>query len=323
MGRGRGKTKKQKRKRFQIEFGLRIWRSGGGAVFPCNKTSSTAKKIVVGSLAGTVSPERHDQKDDQVRFERRYGFALSSLPTPFSLSPPLFALDAALSVLAVAGLLSNDRQTGVKGGKTSAVQFLESHLRENGYIVITVPNALSMLVSSGVVEPSPQSSKESLQLFATSLLKHQFNLEDTFCTLAKVEAPILGGPDDDVLILYDCGALDIKSRVTPESWEAALRAVGMTEASVLRRYDVVFHLESTLKEAPLSPSGRAKESRAESGTDDFGQDNSVSQCWRAHPHHYTVLNKPETPTFEQKMADLLGAFSTYASATKHLHCDRA
>lgn len=207
---------------------------------------------------------------------------------------------------------------GPCGGKTTAIEWLKNHLRANGFIVLTVPESSTMLLTSGAVYPGYNSSKEVLLAYETALLKLQLNLEDSLNSISNFEAPILGAPDAHIIVLMDRGVMDIKAYVPPDVWSAMLSAVNFNEDQLLQRYDAVFHLSTTAKGAEQFYTLENNAARTEGIEEARRLDDLTMAAWGHHGYHYVIANNETEVSFERKMVDLMTAFNSYLESTKSL-----
>lgn len=87
---------------------------------------------------------------------------------------------------------------GPCGGKTTALAMLKERLESFGFLVVTVPEAATLLFSGGV--PAPQ-DEASTFVFQMHLLRLQRELEDAITTLAR-------GTGRRAVVVCDRGLMD-------------------------------------------------------------------------------------------------------------------
>ena len=92
----------------------------------------------------------------------------------------------------------------------------------------------------------PPTCSEDAQQLQTIILKKQMMDEDSFLALSQMR----GGDGAKSILLMDRGAIDGKIFLSDEAFRNVLEAEALDEATLLTRYDVVFHLVSTAVDAP-------------------------------------------------------------------------
>lgn len=134
---------------------------------------------------------------------------------------------------------------GPGGGKTTAVHILEKHFRLKGYCVLTVPEAATNILESGL-HPGQELSTEQFQEL---VMLEQIHNEET---VSKALAMMKDKPeykDQTVLILYDRGFPDQLAYIDEKVFEKMLRKEGIELKDIFFRYDQVFHMVSAAKGA--------------------------------------------------------------------------
>eukprot|EP00935_MAST-01C_sp_MAST-1C-sp1_P000284 g284.t1 len=179
---------------------------------------------------------------------------------------------------------------GPCGGKSSCLTFIENHLQELGFTVFMVPEASTLLKTSGCGFPV-SASKEVQLAWEESKMRLQIALEDLFTQLAENA----GGK---VVILNDRGLMDSKFFAGDEDFEDILTNNGWTEELLLDRYDMVIHLVSAAIGAEAFYTTEGNVARWETPEQAAQQDNALKLVWMGHRHHFTVDNAVD---FNQKI----------------------
>lgn len=167
---------------------------------------------------------------------------------------------------------------GPCAGKSQSLSILEETFVQKGYAFICVPESATALIAAGI---SPQTG--SNLRFQTEQLRMQLEKEK----LANRQAQVLS-MDKTALIFYDRGLLDGKAFSTPEEFQSALESCSVDEASILGRYDAVFHLESTAKLADGCYSNQDNPWRISSRQEARESDQALQTIYRRHPAWYFI-----------------------------------
>ena len=125
---------------------------------------------------------------------------------------------------------------GPCGGKSSSLDSLKSTLNEAGFEVFTVPEANTILVSNGATFPGFDEGKRSeLLQYEVNLMQLLFDMERAMQSVAVISAK-------KPVIICDRGAMDIRAYLPDDLWVQLLLHMGLTEQSLLDRYDLVLLL---------------------------------------------------------------------------------
>lgn len=126
---------------------------------------------------------------------------------------------------------------GPGAGKSSALATLRDRLSKRGFQVIVVPeNATPLLANAGGYDPSWSGTQGHVEL-QRIFLKYQIEQENAYRRIAQLR-------EKPCVLLHDRGCLDGRLFCTEEQWAAVLDGVGVSEADLLRRYDLVVHMAS-------------------------------------------------------------------------------
>ena len=146
---------------------------------------------------------------------------LSPPPPPDTPTPPLFKF-----------VLTG----GPCGGKTTALARLSSFLTERGFVVLTVPEAATLLFSNGV-SPANFAITNFGFVLQKELMGLQISLEDGMSEIARA----INKP---AVLLCDRGAMDGSAYMDKIEWAALLDSRNISSVCDIRegRYNAVFHL---------------------------------------------------------------------------------
>ncbi len=187
---------------------------------------------------------------------------------------------------------------GPCGGKSTAVSWVRKAFTEMGYHVLFIPETATELFVGGV----PLFSHGHTMSFQMCNLSLQLEKERVFLEAAR------GLEADKVLIVCDRGAMDNKAYMTPENFNKALAACGLTEEALYSAYDAVFHLVSAAKGAEKYYTTENNAVRTETPAEAAALDDRVIAAWQNHPYFYQIDN---STGFEEKMARLIGGVTAF------------
>lgn len=190
---------------------------------------------------------------------------------------------------------------GPCAGKSSALSQLRQQCTQAGFDVYSAPEVATILFNSGVMFPSTEQGVFTFQL---ALMKLQLRLERSMTSVAEAT----GRPS---IVVFDRGLFDAKGYMSETTWEHVLQELnsrtddhlerdGVTEEYLLQRYDGVIHLTT-------AADGALKYYKWGKTTDDSGNtvirgespeaavrlDQTMRQCWSAHPRHIIISNSEE------------------------------
>jgi hypothetical protein len=86
-----------------------------------------------------------------------------------------------------------------------------------------VPEAATLISKGGAMIASNTFSSEQGFLFQKNLMKLQIGLENVYCDIGNMVQ------DTNVVVLIDRGLLDGSAYVEPETWQAILDDLGVSE----------------------------------------------------------------------------------------------
>ena len=185
---------------------------------------------------------------------------------------------------------------GPCAGKSSVLAYLKRELSSRGYIVFTVPEAATSLITSGAevgrVLPLPRFQKAVFDQTCFNIRLYT-GLTDT------VDA-------ERTVILYDRGLCDQIAYIGRDAFTKSLAAHNMTAQDVYGMYDAVFHLVSSAKGAVSAyqwndenGSTGNNAARHETPAEAAALDDKTLAGWIGHPHLRVF---PCEGTFEAKCA---------------------
>ena len=188
---------------------------------------------------------------------------------------------------------------GPCAGKTTAITTIADKLRENGYAVLVVPEAATMIFSSGAaIQPDKYSTQMSVQ-FQYFLLMLQMSLEDIFAGIAAINAP-----DKDIVLICDRGTMDGCAYITKEIWETILHDYDLNETKIRdKRYDLVIHLSTAADGAEKFYSLDNNIARSEGFKEAIDIDKKLQEVWLDHPN-FVQINNRRFKTFKDKIDEV-------------------
>jgi len=182
---------------------------------------------------------------------------------------------------------------GPCGGKSSALKYLTSAIKELEINVFTVPESATILLSNGGVFPGINSAKSVLLSFEAILLNLQIVLENSFIDLAYDSGY-------RSVLLLDRGAIDISAYMPASSWNDLLRYMNWSEKSLTERYDLVCHLVTAADGAIEFYTLTNNTARSETSQDAIIMDKRCADTWKnVHTKVITIDNRTK---FKEKMS---------------------
>lgn len=172
---------------------------------------------------------------------------------------------------------------GPCAGKSTALDFLKHYFTKQGYIVYTVPETATELMSNGI----------EVFHFPTTLQyqKCQMNLhraqEEAFLYAAKTSRY----SNKDHLVICDRGQFDCKAYMTEHEFELAMTDVYGSSNSItdiFNSYDAIFHLSTAAKGAVAAYTLDNNITRKETKEEAIDLDNKISEAWKDHQHYFFI-----------------------------------
>ena len=176
---------------------------------------------------------------------------------------------------------------GPCGGKTTAIQTIEEEFLEKGYQVLIVPEAATILISSGI-KPFGD-NKISMVEFQKYVMDLQEFLEEVAERAAERS-------DKDVIIVCDRGLMDDKAYVSEKEFVELLNERGTFQFELMNRYDLVLHLKSAAcgKEEFYTLDNNA--ARTESPAEAREKDKKTLNAWLGHDSLKVIGNDVDFKT---------------------------
>jgi predicted ATPase len=188
---------------------------------------------------------------------------------------------------------------GPCGGKTTALARVSFYLRERGFEVITVPEAFTLLFSSGMSFDYFETEGMDL-IVQEAVLNVQFSVEDGLESVLKAR----GKP---AVMLCDRGAMDSAAYLAPERFEAVLRKRNLQITDLREgRYNAVFHMVTAADGAEAYYTLENNDARSESPEQAIAVDRKIQKAWVGHHNLYVLDNSTD---FEGKLQRLVEAMA--------------
>ncbi|RNA27737.1 TRPL translocation defect 14 isoform X3 [Brachionus plicatilis] len=248
------------------------------------------------NLKKTQSQSTINDANDDLEIDEPIDHSISALLTPQS-SP---------NAPAQANSNSNKRihrvvlTGGPCAGKTTSINKIKNFFENIGWKVFCVPETATILLSSGIY--FYDLGKHTID-FQENLLKTLLQIEDSINQAAK---HYYTEKDQNVIIIYDRGAMDPVAYLDEEDWEILKQRNSAWNEVDLRdnRYDQIIHLITAAKGAEQFYTLDNNLTRTE-GLDLARQlDAKIAKAWIGHPYKYVIDNCTD---FEIKIARVLQA----------------
>ena len=169
---------------------------------------------------------------------------------------------------------------GPCGGKSTSQSILKEKLEARGYNVLFVPEAPTILLTSGV-----SFTNLGNDMFQNKVAQMQLDHENLYLDVARK----LG---DKTVVLFDRGLCDQMAYYPYDKFKQLMADNGMTMAQVYDRYDAVLHLTTAAKGAreyyswndPRKESVGNNAARYTSPEQAVIDDDNTMRAWVGHPH---------------------------------------
>lgn len=189
---------------------------------------------------------------------------------------------------------------GPCAGKTSAISRLVRDFTEQGWKVITVPEAATDLITNGI-RPDELATVD----FQTVAMCHQMGREDIARTVAQAHG------NDHVLIVCDRGIMDQRAYMSDDEFVQVRQNVGLEDSSIMSRYDAIVHLRTAAYGAEDAYTLSNNEARSETPEQARQKDDQTLGLWTAHPRLHVIENRG---SFGDKLDDLVAVVSAEIGA---------
>lgn len=180
---------------------------------------------------------------------------------------------------------------GPCAGKSSALSSVKEHFQNKGWLVVTINETATELISSGFRRENCSDMQFQIRVMQLQLAK-----ERTF------EEGVSELGFEKVLIVCDRGILDNRAYVPQDVYEQVLSINGITHEQAKARYDAVFHMQSAAVGTPGAYTTENNRSRRETAEEAAELDHLVVQAWSDHPC-FRIIGSSED--FDSKIATLI------------------
>jgi len=183
---------------------------------------------------------------------------------------------------------------GPCAGKTTAMTYISTKLRERGLKVLIVPEVATIFATGGGLINIHKMTLQQNVRFQTALIKTIMDLEDHFCELAEISG-------EQTVVLCDRGVLDSKAYISPEGWQALMDENGYSMVNIRdKRYDAIVHMVTAAE-------GAEKHYTLDNNTARYETDLSVAididrkirSAWVGHPA--LIIADNEVASFDDKI----------------------
>lgn len=186
---------------------------------------------------------------------------------------------------------------GPCGGKSTAVKRARIYFEEQGYKVLVVQEAATILIGGGL---TPDLS--GMPYFQSKVMRTQIEMHRIFDRVAE------DLDSEKVLILYDRGIMDGNAYLDNADFDLILEQEKLTRSVVLDYYDAVFYMMSAAKSCPDEYTLSNNSARREDVEKAAVLDERTALCWRDHPHFVCIKGEAD---FEKKIQNLLDAITAF------------
>ena len=194
---------------------------------------------------------------------------------------------------------------GPCGGKSTTLDRLSERLTREGWKVYKVPEAATLLITSGVNLTHKPRWKDQV-ISQERLVQMQEFLED--CITAAATADVERG--QPCVVVCDRGILDNKAYSQPQEWAALLAVHGArSETELESRYDLVLHLVTAAIGAREHYTTSNNTARQETPDEAAQLDMGIRHAWGHHAHVRVIENNGEP--FAGKVARAIEAVRTF------------
>jgi len=188
---------------------------------------------------------------------------------------------------------------GPCGGKTTALSQVSECLKDLGNGVICVPEAATLIFSSGTHLFMDRYTPSQAIEFQKCLMSLQINLEEIFKKIISINAI-----SPTVFALCDRGLMDGSAYLPREQWEVLLNELGYYEAEIkLNRYDLVIHLTTAADGAEAYYTLANNKARHETVKEAIDLDRKLRFAWLGHPKQLIITNDYKDFTAKIRMAE--------------------
>lgn len=199
---------------------------------------------------------------------------------------------------------------GPGGGKTTSLSCITKRLEEHNFKVFTVPETATMLSNAGV--PLRHTNSNTLATLQKDMLNCQIAIEDSI-------RHITDSMHDNIVILHDRGALDIKAFVSKEIWNSIVESIPYAEMYLCNRYDAVIHLTSAAVSSSENYTTKNNSARTETIEEAILRDKLIREAWTGHPHFRIIDCYSD---FSDKISQIMKAIYRIVGIPQPLEIER-
>ena len=188
---------------------------------------------------------------------------------------------------------------GPCAGKSSSLILIEEYLKKKCYLVYTVQESATELINSGI-KPFGSDSLTMVN-FQDVILRYQVEKEKIV-----EEVAMNYQTDKEIIILYDRAILDNKAYITQNDFDKLLNKYNLKEDEILKKYDLIIHLETAAKNVGYLISNN--KARSEDKEHAIELDNNTYQAWIKHNNLIKVEASVNFQDKQNCIIDILDKF---------------
>ncbi len=182
---------------------------------------------------------------------------------------------------------------GPCGGKTTAINEIQSVFEEKGYKVIVVPEAATILINSGI---------KPFGFGALSMEDFQKYVIDLQLTLERLAQQNAVESDKETIIVCDRGVLDDKAYVDNNLFKKLLANIDKQEIDVMNSYDLVIHLKTAAAGKEEFYTLDNNSARTETPAEARKKDKITLESWLGHDNLKIIGNDTD---FKEKINNVI------------------
>jgi CYTH domain-containing protein/predicted ATPase len=198
---------------------------------------------------------------------------------------------------------------GPCAGKSTGMSKIRSKLHDLGYLVITVPEMATELISSGITPNGSTSFYE----FQECIMEGQLAREQAYLTFAEKVM------NQKVVILFDRGLKDNKAYCKESEWIDLLEQFNLSDTAINCRYDAIIHLRTAAFGEDDSYTTINNSARKETKEEARALCEKTLNAWNGHPHLHVIENQN---SFEHKMAHVVGVILHHLGEPEPLEIEK-
>lgn len=173
---------------------------------------------------------------------------------------------------------------GPCAGKSTAISRIEEKLSQKGYKVLVINETATEIITGGIFWG--EKGLNSFD-FHSLILKLQIKKEEIFADAA------LKMPCENIVILYDRGAIDVKAYSGKERFTRILDSLALSEISLRDSYDAVFHLKTAAAGAEEFYTLENNVARSETPQEAREIDLATINAWTGHSNLRIIDNSTD------------------------------